>query len=182
LWPFPQIVVGVSLVAAARRLGRAAVPALAVLVAVLMLSGLAVTNEYRAELVRNGGIHAWSDAIFSLSDYLAAHPASEVLSVDWGTFDSLRLLSRGRLVQAYAAEQLAKPQLSSLDRDALERMISRPDHLFISHAGGIEYFPGVNAKLLRFAQAAGYRREDVALISDSYGRPAFEIYRFQQSR
>jgi hypothetical protein len=181
LWPFPQIVIGVSLVGAARHLGRAAVPALATVLAILMFSGLAVTNQYRVEMVRNGGIHSWSDAIFSLSDYLATHPSRQVLSVDWGTLDSLRLLNGGRLLQGYAAEPLAKPELSPGDRNALAGMISRPDHWFISHAGGIEYFPGVNEKLLRFAHAAGYRRENLALISDSYGRPAFEIYRFQLS-
>ena len=39
LWPFPQVVIAVSFASASRRLGRAGIPALAVTMAVLMVSG-----------------------------------------------------------------------------------------------------------------------------------------------
>src|SRR5262249_11850390 len=55
IWPLPQMVIAISFAAASRRLGRAAVPVLAAALAVMMVAGLLVTNEYFALLVRNGG-------------------------------------------------------------------------------------------------------------------------------
>src|SRR5260370_15392059 len=97
LWPFPQIVIGVSLAAASRRLGSAGIPAVAAVLIVLMVSGALVTNEYFALMIRNGGGQNWSDAIFRLADYMQGVASDDVFCVDWGIFDNLRLLNRGKL-------------------------------------------------------------------------------------
>ena len=45
----------------------------------------------------------------------------------------------------------------------------------------MEIFQGNNAKLLQLATAQGWRRDDMTVISDSFGRPTFEVYRFTAS-
>src|SRR5205823_15091101 len=67
LWPLPQMLIAISFAAASRRLRTAGIPAVAAILAVMMISGLLVTNEYYSLIVRNGGNQNWTDAIFRLS-------------------------------------------------------------------------------------------------------------------
>ena len=178
LWPLPQAVIGISFSAASQRLGRAGVPLLATTLAVLLASGLAVMNEYYAQVVRNGGAVAWTDAVFPLSSYLEKVPAQELFCLDWGYLDTLRVLSNGRLPLRVGSVQISKQTLAPEDSRALDQMISQPDHLFLAHTREFEFYPGLSARLTQYAEAAGYRREILSIISDSYGRPTFEISRF----
>src|SRR5882724_7536481 len=88
IWPLPHMAIAISFAAASRRLGRAGIPALAGVLAVMMISGLLVTNEYYTRMRRNGGGQNWTDAIFRLSDYMTTQHAKYVYSVDWGIMDS----------------------------------------------------------------------------------------------
>jgi hypothetical protein len=178
LWPLPQMVIAISFAAASRRLGRAGVPALAVVLAVLMVSGLLVTNEYRVLIVRNGGSRNWTDAIFRLADYLKDASAGSLFCEDWGIMDSLRLLSRGKLPLVVGTDPFTRPAHNDAEREFLANAISQPDHLFINHTKNFEFFEGVNDQLVKYAAAAGYRREIMAVIPDSHGRPVYEVYRF----
>ena len=178
LWPLPQMLIAASFAAASRRLGSAGIPALAVAVALMMISGLMVTNEYLSLIVRNGGSLNWTDAIFRLSNYMKDSPADHVICVDWGMMDSLRLLSRGKLPLSVGTDPIAKHELNDDDRQFLNKMISSPDHLFINHTREFEFFAGVNDKLVRFAADAGYRREVLTEISDRNGRAVYQVYRF----
>src|ERR1035438_7053563 len=128
IWPLPQIVIAVSFAAASRRLGAAGIPALAVVLVVMMGSSLAVTNEYYALMMRNGGSLNWTDAIFRLSDYLKESASDEIYCIDWGMMDSLRLLSRGKLPLRVGTDPINKPQLDAADREFLERVIASRDH------------------------------------------------------
>jgi len=47
----------------------------------------------------------------------------------------------------------------------------------VAHTKDFENFQGANQHLQAFAAAAGYRREMLTVISDRFGRPAFEVYR-----
>jgi hypothetical protein len=178
LWPLPQMVIAISFASASRRLRAAGIPALAAVLAVLMVSELLVTNEYHYLMMRNGGSLNWTDAIFRLSEYMKGVPASDVFCVDWGMVDSMRLLSRGRLPLRVGVDPINKRSLTNEDRDYLARTISAPRHVFINHTKDFEFFAGVNGKLVRYAADAGYRREVTAVISDSNGRPVYEVYRF----
>jgi 4-amino-4-deoxy-L-arabinose transferase-like glycosyltransferase len=178
LWPLPQMIIAISFAAASRRLRRAGIPALAVLLAVLMVSGLLVTNEYRCVILRNGGDQYWTDAIFRLADYMKRVPADNVFCMDWGIMDSLRLLSSGKLPLRVGTDPINKPSLDDADRQYLARTISEPRQLFINLTKDFEFFPGVNDKLVHYAADAGYRREVMAVIPDSFGRPVYEVYRF----
>jgi hypothetical protein len=56
--------------------------------------------------------------------------------------------------------------------------VGKPDDVFIAHCKGLEFFDGRNEKLLKAAEAAGYRRETIEVVRDSFGRPTYEAYRF----
>jgi 4-amino-4-deoxy-L-arabinose transferase-like glycosyltransferase len=178
LWPLPQMVIAISFAAASRRLRRAGIPALALVLAVLMVSSLLVTNEYRSVILRNGGSPNWTDAIFRLAGYMKGVPADNVFCMDWGIMDSLRLLSSGKLPLRVGTDPINKPALDDADRQYLARTIQGPGQVFINHTKDFEFFPGVNDKLVKYAADAGYRRELIAVIPDSYGRPVYEVYRF----
>ena len=146
---------------------------------VLVTSNLLVTNEYYWRMRRNGGAMNWTDAIYRLSGYLKTGPqASNIFSVDWGIMDSLRLLNRGKLTLRVGTDPITKPELNDADREFLATMIGGADHLFINHTKDFEFFAGVNAKLVSYAEAAGYQRRIEAVIPDNYGRPVYEVYRF----
>ena len=177
LWPLPEMAVAVSFAAASRRLGPAAVPATAGALAVTMVAGVLQINEYYRLAWRNGGAQNWTDAVYSLSDYMKGAHAKEVYCVDWGILDSLRLLNRGKLPQE-AIFDAVPPDQGTPDMRLITAAAAGPDHVFIAHSKGFEFFEGRNAKLLKAAEGAGYRREMLALIPDSFGRPTYEVYRF----
>ena len=129
-------------------------------------------------MLRNGGSQNWTDAIFTLSDYMKGVPSKGIYCADWGIMDSLRLLNRGKLPLNVGTDPIAKPELSPDDRDYLKRVISEPSHVFIAHTKDYEFFQGVNAKLLKYAAESGYEREMMAVIPDGWGRPVYEVYHF----
>ena len=178
LWPLPQMVIAIAFAAASRRLKGAGIPALAVVLATLMASGLLVTNEYHVLILRNGGSQNWTDAIFRLADYMKDSKSTSIYCVDWGIMDSMRLLSRGELPLRVGTDPITKPAYDQTDREFLARTISDPEHLFINHTKEFEFFGGVNDKLVKYAAAAGFHREVLTTIPDSNGRPVYEIYRF----
>jgi hypothetical protein len=179
LWPLPQVVIAVSFAAASRRLGRAGIPALAAVLAVTMVSGALVINEYYTVMRRDGGSQSWTDAIYPLADYLKSAPSSAVVCLDWGILDPLRLLGRGKLPLEMRPDSLPQPQMTEGDREYLAARLSDPGSVFIGHTKDYEFFPGAAPNLARFAAETGYTRDTVVVIPDSYGRPVYEVYRFR---
>jgi len=180
LWPLPAMVMAVSFAAASRRLGRAGIPAVAVILAVLVASDVLVTNEYFWKSVRNGGSHTWTDALFPLSaDLMAMRPAA-VYCADWDIFESLRLLDRGALPLFSGMDPVPAPEMSPTDRRWLLGMIAAPNTVWVTHVPDFEFFPAVRPKLDRFAAAAGFDHRLIEVIGDTHGRPTFELYRFQK--
>lgn len=178
LWPFPQLVIAVSFAAASRRLGSAGIPALAVVTAVMVVSGVLVTNEYYFVSFSYGASPVWTDAIIPLSGLLKNVHAGNVYCVDWGILDGLRYLSHGKLAVQSGSDPIRKPELSPADREPVLHMVTDPGAIFVAHTKDFENFQGTDEKLTKFAAAEGYRRDMVAVIADSFGRPAFEVYRF----
>jgi 4-amino-4-deoxy-L-arabinose transferase-like glycosyltransferase len=178
VWPLPQMVIAVSFAAASRRLGRRGIPVLIAVTAVVAISCVLVTNEYYTRMRRNGGGMNWTDAVLPLADRMKTVPAKLVFSVDWGIMDSLRLLDRGKLPLRVGTDPITRKELSDEDRQYLATMIGSPEHVFINHAKDFEFFQGVNDKLVKYAEAAGYRRVVESTVADGYGRPVYEVYRF----
>jgi len=178
IWPFPYVVIAVSLAAASRRLRSAAIPAVAAVLAVMMVAGALVTNEYFRLAIRNGGGQNWTDAIFTLSDYLKNNPSEYVFCVDWGIMDSIRLLNRGKVRVRVGTDPISKREWNSEDRDYLKQMIASPGYLFVNHTRDFEFFQGVNDKLVQYAAGSGYDRKVTAVIADRNARPVYEVYQF----
>jgi len=179
LWPLPQLAIAVSLASASRRLGRAAIPALGTALAVALLSGALVINEYYITMVRYGGAVSWNTAIYPLTAYLKTLPASKVVCMDWGIAEPLQLLGRGKLPLAWADDALSHAELSADDREALKATISDPGNVYVAHTAGFEFFPGRSPRLVKFAEESGYRREMLRVVNDGYGRDFFEVYRLR---
>jgi hypothetical protein len=177
LWPFPAMVVAVSLAAASRRLGRAGIPVVAAAATAMFVSGALVANEYYYVAYSFGGSPAWSDAIFPLSDYLKRAGSATVYCVDWGMFDPLRYLNHGQLKLRVGSDPIIKKELTAADRVEVRRILDDRGALYVTHTKDFENFQGIDERLQAFAAAAGYRREMLTVISDSFGRPAFEVYR-----
>jgi hypothetical protein len=178
LWPLPQMVIGISITGAAERIGRAAGPPLTVLLLLVIASNFVVLNSYYRMAVRNGGAINWTDAVLALSEKFKTLPANEIFCVDWGMQASLHLLNRGSLPLLVGSEALSHAQWTLADRAQLTEMVSHPDHVFLTHTPGFEFFPGFSARLAGFAAGIGYRRETLSVLSDTHGHPTFEIYRF----
>ena len=169
LWPLPQLIIAVSLVAASRRLGRAGLPALAAVMTVFLIAGLLVVNENYVLAWRNGGGSAWTDAIFRLSDSFRRSPPKQVLCVEWGILGQLRLLHAGKLPLGDVP----------MEEDQLRAALADTRNVFVLHTKPYEVFPENAAKLKKVAADAGYQGQLMETISDTHGRPVYELYRFQ---
>src|SRR5262249_42650652 len=101
-----------------------------------------------------------------------------VYCVDWGIMDSLRLLNRGKLPLHVGSDLVSRAQASEDARETLVKALAAPDHVFLAHTKDFEFFAGNNERLVNFAAAAGFRREMLATVDDSFGRPVYEVYRF----
>ena len=178
LWPLPEMVVAVAFASASRRLGRAGLPIAIVATAVMAIFGVLVTNEYYFVSYSYGPTPVWSDAVLPLTDYVKGVRSGNVYCVDWGMLDSIRYLSHGTVKVAEGTDPISKPQLSPDDRIIALRMVSEEGAIFVGHTKDFENFQGTNEKLVKFAVNEGYQREMMSVIADSFGRPAFEVYRF----
>lgn len=179
LWPLPALIVAVSFAAASRRLGRAGKPALVAVAAVLIVSDALVTNEYYFELSRNGaGSVSWTDAIFPLTDLVKMMPADYLYCIDWGYIDSLRLLSHGTLKLREGSDPVNKPTLTDEDRAEILHRLTDSQTLFIGRSKSTEVFQGVTDRMVAIGAGAGYVRQTITTVSDRYGRPMFEVFRF----
>lgn len=59
--------------------------------------------------------------------------------------------------------------------------VSDPDHIFVGHTKNFEFFPS-GEMIVKAAEAQGYRQEMLTVIPDSWGRPTYEVYRFQAAQ
>jgi 4-amino-4-deoxy-L-arabinose transferase-like glycosyltransferase len=181
LWPLPQAIIAIAFAGASRRLGRADIAALSVVMAALVVSGVLVTNEYFVLMFRNGGAQAWNDGILNLSRYLRPIPASNyVFSLDWGIIDPLRLLDHGKL-QLASVDPVFNPAMTPAEAAMVRQMIADPANLFIGHTAQFEVFKGNQQRLLKFAAENGYERAVIVLVPDSRGRNVYEVYSFQKA-
>jgi hypothetical protein len=180
LSPFPALFIGVAFAEASRPAGRAGTLLLAGAILFLAATSALVTNEYFAQLVRNGGGVEWTDAIYPLSDGLRRVKPRAIYIDDWGMLDVLRMLNRGKLPLRVGSDPLSKAELDAEDKGIVLARIADADAVFVGHSDSAEMFTGVNARLRAMAGEAGYRREMLAEISDRNGRPVFEVFRFQR--
>lgn len=173
LWPFPILFVASVLDGLPRM-----IPSwiFTTIVTVLVAMNLTVVNQYLYQLQHYGGAQYFTDAIFPLSDVLK-QKGGTIYAADWGMSQTLVLLHRGRLNVRWAADPLVPDTPSPDQVKELHQMLRDPTGLFIGYPRGQEIFPNVGLHLDALAKQAGMRMEVVQVISDSNGRPIFEISR-----
>ncbi len=98
----------------------------------------------------------FTDAILPLSE--AVDETHTLYVTDWGLFDSLNLLHRGRPQLRMASGPLT-PDAPSADEVAdVRRMLQDQNGLFLGHVKAMEVYPNVGAHLDAQAKTAGLRR------------------------
>ncbi len=162
MWPWPHLLVGTALAGMSRWARKAGAAVLIVAVALICGKSVLVTNVYLSQFIRNGAAGSWTDAIQPLSDVIGEYRTRQIVVLDWGMFEQLRLLHRGRLNLAWDADPLAADP---------------PDRVFIMHTDAHEQLSGVNARLREKLAAAGRRREVLHVVNDSNGRAVYEVFR-----
>jgi len=172
LWPFPVLFVSVALASLPWRLLGASAAAL------MVAMNLLVMNQYVAQFERNGASTVYSDALYPLSDNLNAYADRTLYVIDWGLQENLNLLHQGRLHFRVIQGPLGTDVPTVGQLGEVRAMLQDPRALILDHVREREVFPNVGARLDRAARSMGYRREVVATIPDSNGRPIFEILRF----
>jgi dolichyl-phosphate-mannose-protein mannosyltransferase len=180
MWPWPMFFISAAFSQAFERLRRSGTVVLSVAVLFLAATNLLVTNQYLKRLIQDGPGPVWTDAIFSLADYLHARPEAEIYSVDWGTINSLRLLSKGTLKLQEASFAIMKDQPDSFDEAFLMHMITDKEGVLVAHLTSFEAFRGINSRLNMLITAAGYQQQVIATVFDYEGRPLFEILQLRK--
>ncbi len=149
LWPFPMLAIAAALAQAPARLGAA-------VCALLCLSSVAVTNQYYADLIRNGPAIRWTDAIDPLNRYLIDSKPEMVFGADWGFVETLNLMSEGRVPISF---------VDVTDKKLIARMVSGQNYLFVWHEPNFTYQPEIRAAVEDAAREGGYQEERLATIS-----------------
>jgi hypothetical protein len=170
LWPFPQLFVAIVLASIPwRRVGTMAACA-------VVGMNLLVVNEYIREFDQNGAWGNFTDALFPLSDAIPenGHP---VYVIDWGMANTIALFHKGR-VEVRPIDSLFVTNTPTENERAIAKVVlTDPDAIFVGHVPGREVMP-TRANLDRSAAALGRRKQMIRIISDSNGRPIFEIFRW----
>ncbi len=179
LWPLPAFFIAMawSDFWGRHRFAPGLVSAAVVLVVV---SNLLTLNQHLARLIVNGPAVVWSDALYPLHRFLEAHPSDRVVTMDWGIFDPLKLLSQGKLPLRVGEDPLLKPQLTGQEVHDVVAWL-KPGNLIVGHTDGNEQFAGINQNLRTLAAEAGFERETLAFIPDRNGRRIFEVFRYRKN-
>ena len=142
LWPFHLIPIAAVLA----QIPSPVVPAL--VTALLCGSNLAVTNQYYADLIRNGPAVRWTDAMDPLHRYLTDLHARRIVAADFGIMETMNLLSEGELPMDYAD---TGSDLGTMLRD--------PSNVFVTHSPGFVFHPEARAALEDLARRENYQQE-----------------------
>ncbi|MGI8587776.1 MAG: hypothetical protein ACR2M0_08835 [Chloroflexia bacterium] len=95
--------------------------------------------RYHRDLTRTGGLFAFSDGIYRLSQYLGKHPDQPVVAAEWGIRRQLQILSQGQMNPAEIFQYPFDPTpaaLAGFDA-ALERTLRVRGTRYIFTAGTI---------------------------------------------
>ena len=172
LWPMPQLLVGIALSALRPRWIAP------VLASALVVSNLLVINQYFFQFDRNGAAGTFTDAISNLSNALPQAPNDSVYVVDWGMYETLEFLHQGRLPLHYSQELLGPENPSPAQLRAIAAMTADPNGLFVTHVASRETYQGFRGRLEAAAASRDNEKHVIQTISDSNGRPVFELWRF----
>ena len=124
-----------------------------------------------------GPAGVFSDAIFPLSEELDSNGGT-VYAADWGTFDALSFLHRGKLALLPRWDEIAAESRNPAQDRAVKMMMLDPNARIVSHVKEREVFVGQSDRLEVLARGLELRKTVLKTIPDSNGRPVFEIFRY----
>ena len=172
LWPMPILIIAASLAWASYRFQRGR----AVLAGVVGLAcawNLIVTNTWYSNLLRFGGVPAWTEAIYPLSDALTKEKAEWVCLIEWGFYDNLNAFHQGKLPLCITDD----PTTEETRKYALMQ-IANPKILFVTHAPKHAIEKQRTERYLAYAAEHGYQRVNLRHFADYNGRDVVEVFRF----
>jgi hypothetical protein len=170
LWPFPHLAIAAVLASVSQRLGKLGTPILIALTLAACLSSVAVIGTYYRNMLRNGGVKEWTDAIYPAAEALPAMKPSFVCFLEWGFFDNVRLLTRGRIQLCNAADPATDPV-------SAKRQIALPGIVYMTHTKGNQLSPELTERFVALAETEGYRKTEERVFYDYNGRPIIEVFK-----
>lgn len=170
VWPMPHLAIAAILGAASLKAGRNGAMLASFLVGVACCANLLVISTYYKNMLRNGGSVAWTDAIYPAFDALPNMQPEYVCIIDWGLYEPLRLLHRGRLRLCNAADP-------DHDLPFFRRQAGNPNFVFLTHTKGNEFRPGLTERFLARAKAEGFAPSFRKVFYDYNGRPIIEVFK-----
>lgn len=189
LLPLPQLLIAACIVLGTQsvmlrlrpRLPQLArfIPAVP-LVAVLIYAGLELRADlrYHDALQETGGLTAFSDAIYSLADYLDENGHRQPYALDWGVRPNVMILTEGRVEPIEIFGHSLEPG-AAFDQ-ALEQALATENPVFISQTEVSSAFP----RLDRFREIVEARGGVVVLdkvFPQRNGVPAYYLFRVEPS-
>jgi 4-amino-4-deoxy-L-arabinose transferase-like glycosyltransferase len=188
LLPLPQIVIAAFAVMltrrwstwVAKRVQNRGTSSLRVLPAVLIVAAiiyldLGVDYSYHRDLTATGGGSTFSDAIYSLVEYLEERD-QKVVAMDWGFRRPVQLLTEGRIdpVEAYGLEE---PPIERF-YVALRQMLSEPGNLYLFHPREPRSASAYPRHEQFFAEVKAAGKEAVLEMTFYHrdGVPVYEVY------
>ncbi|HEY3835206.1 MAG TPA: glycosyltransferase family 39 protein [Bryobacteraceae bacterium] len=173
LWPVPLMFLGLAYSEASRRVpAKVSVPVLAVVVGYFAAENVLATNQYLAQLIRNGPCTYWTNALYPMSaDLMQAH-SGEVVGIDWGTTVPLEVLEQAEVPMSFVGVDEAAP-------DAVLGKMGKPAYVFLSHVKELEIFPGIDEKIDGIAAKHGFSKQVIKTYADDNGRPTFELFQYK---
>ncbi len=100
--------------------------------ALLLLTNLTSVIRYHLALAESGGLSSHSDAIYELSDWLAAHPGRPVIAMDWGLAAPVTYLTAGRVTPTEVFGYVWQSDAELAPR--LQRFMAQPATLYLWRA------------------------------------------------
>ena len=170
LWPMPHMAIGALLVGGCNRLGRLGTPLLVGATSAACLSSLAVTGTNYAYMLQNGGSVAWSDAIYPAAGAIPEMKPSYVCFLDWGFFETIRLIHKGKLGPCNAVDPVVDPETA-------KRQLQDRETVYMAHTDGNNAVLGLDQRFVTFAESNGYRKAHQRTFYDSNGRPIIEVFK-----
>ena len=118
-----------------------------VLAALLFAAQLSSDARYLRMFRATGGSGFWTEEVYQIADYVIDRNPSQLVVMDWGFSNPMRLLVQGRVpMDEYYAEQ---------DLSHLADLIRQPNVLFLQHAEGFDAYGGGRTWLEQAATQAG---------------------------
>ena len=179
LWPLPHLIVACALGELAQRRRWIALTAATVIAG----SEALVTNEYYAQIVRNGPQDYWTTAAEPLRAYLAEAAPNGIYPLEWGIMGPLRALGRGTLPIGFTPEWLdAGSEFRPQDRAALEHLLTVVNPYFVRYVDRTGRSNAAVERLVTRSAELGFREHPLATISDRHGRPMYLVTQFRPNR